>query len=126
MLDSRLREFATSKNFAAFTTIMPDGMPQTSVMWIDADEEFVLIATEASRQKARNVRANPKVSLVIWRAENPYEYVEVRGVVEGEVTREAALAQLDALSHRYTGQPYAIDGERIVLQIRPTRVRFNA
>ncbi|MGC8482011.1 MAG: pyridoxamine 5'-phosphate oxidase family protein [Acidimicrobiales bacterium] len=66
MLDSRLKEFATSKNFAAFTTIMPDGMPQTSVMWIDADEDYVLIATESSRQKAKNVRANPNVSIVIW------------------------------------------------------------
>ena len=57
-------------------------------MWVDADDEHVLINTEVHRAKYRNVQADPRVTVTIWDRESPYRYVEVRGRVTGEVRGE--------------------------------------
>src|ERR1700727_2845752 len=85
MLDDDVRALAREKNFAAFTTLFADGSPQTHIMWVDADEEYVYINTEQSRQKVRNVAGDPRVVVTIFDAADPYHYVEVRGVVVGVV-----------------------------------------
>ena len=56
MLDENIKSLAQAKNFAAFTTLLPGGQPMTHVMWVDADDEHILINTEVDRQKARNVK----------------------------------------------------------------------
>jgi PPOX class probable F420-dependent enzyme len=84
-LSPDLVAFATGTNFAALTTLFDDGHPQTQVMWIDADEDHLLINTEVHRQKYLNVQRDPRVTVLIWDAEDPYRYVEVRGRVVDEV-----------------------------------------
>lgn len=59
MLDDNVRELAQGANFATLTTLMADGQPHTSAMWIDADNEHLLINTETHRQKFRNVQQTP-------------------------------------------------------------------
>lgn len=127
MLDSKVIELAQGKNFAAFTTIFPSGYPQTSIMWIDADEEYILINTEVHRAKYKNVTSNPKVTVVIWEADNPYGYHEVRGDVVEVITGPTARAHIDRLARKYTGEDYTstIESERVLLKIRPNRVRFH-
>jgi len=58
-IDPELKQFASGKNFAALTTLMPDGQPQTQLMWVHADDDHVLINTEVERQKFRNVERDP-------------------------------------------------------------------
>lgn len=58
-IDADLKALAQGKNLAALTTILPSGHPQTQIMWVGADDEHVLINTEAGRQKFRNVEADP-------------------------------------------------------------------
>ena len=88
MLDPAIRDLARGKNFGAFTTLGPTGNPATHVMWVDADDDHVLINTELERQKTVNVMKDPRVAVMIWDAETPYKYVEVRGrvvdIVRGE------------------------------------------
>ena len=74
MLEEGVRRLAKGKNFAAFTTLLPDGQPMTHVMWVDCDDEHVLINTERHRQKAKNVRRDPRVTVTIWDQADPYRH----------------------------------------------------
>jgi PPOX class probable F420-dependent enzyme len=128
-MDETVAELVKGKNFAALTTIMKDGSPQTQVMWVDADDDFVLINTEVHRQKFKNVERDPRVTVMIWDAQNSYRYVEVRGIVEATQTGPVAREHIDTLSRRYAGRLYDdrnIRSERVLLKIRPRRfVHFN-
>ena len=86
MLDENIKSLAQAKNFAAFTTLLPGGQPMTHVMWVDADDEHILINTEVGRQKFLNVKRDPRVTVTVIDADNPYHYGEVRGTVVEEVT----------------------------------------
>jgi PPOX class probable F420-dependent enzyme len=78
-------ELARGQNFAALTTLLPSGHPQTQVMWVDANEQQLLVNTEVHRQKVRNVERDSRVTLMIWDKEDPYRFVEVRGEVVEKV-----------------------------------------
>jgi PPOX class probable F420-dependent enzyme len=116
-------ELARGNNFATITTLLPDGHPQTQVMWVDADDEHVLINTEVHRQKYRNVERDPKVTVTIWDRDDPYRFVEVRGEVVEKVRGQEARDHIDELSQKYRGGPYKtrIKSERVVLRISPLR-----
>ena len=69
--------------------------------------------------------ADPRVTITVWDAKNPYAYVEVRGRVVGEVRGQLARDHIDALSRRYTGHRYTADitSERVIMRIAPDRQR---
>jgi PPOX class probable F420-dependent enzyme len=127
MLDPAARALAQGKNFAALTTLLPSGQPSTQVMWLDADDEHILINTEVGRQKWTNVSNDPRVTVTIMDAANPYYYAEVRGRVVHTVTGPEARAHIDTLAQKYVGGPYAsqIGTERVILKIAAERVRFH-
>ena len=127
MLDQAAQELLKGKNFAALTTLLPSGQPSTQMMWVDADEEYVLINTETGRQKFKNIQHDPRVALAIAETGNPYRYVEIRGRVVGTITGAEAREHIDQLSEKYTGGPYTspIGTERVILQIEPERVRVR-
>jgi PPOX class probable F420-dependent enzyme len=116
-------EMARGRNFAAFTTLLPGGHPQTQVMWVDANEQHLLINTEVHRQKFRNVERDPRVTVTIWDKEDPYRFVEVRGEVVEKVKGQEAREHIDELSQKYRGKPYQtpIRSERVVFRIAPSR-----
>ena len=123
MIDDGVRRLASGRNFAALTTLLPSGQPQTHVMWVDCDDEHILINTEVHRRKFRNVEADPRVTVAIWDADNPYAFAEVRGRVVETVTGAPALASINALANKYTGADYRpeIESERVILKIAPNR-----
>jgi PPOX class probable F420-dependent enzyme len=126
MIDDNLKALAQGKNFAAFTTLLPGGQPMTHVMWVDADGEHVYINTEIGRQKFRNVEKDPRVTVTVIDAQNPYHYAEMRGRVVETIRGDQARRHIDALSEKYTGGPYnpdAIGTERVLLKIAPERQR---
>lgn len=86
----------------SFTTMMPDGMPQTTPVWCMWDGENVLINTAKGRQKDQNVRANPKVNIMALDPENPYRYLEIRGEVT-DITEEGGLENINQLAKLYLG-----------------------
>lgn len=126
-IDADLKTLATGANFAALTTLMPGGQPQTQLMWVHANDEHVLINTEVHRKKFKNVEADPRVTVTVFNKENPYQYVEARGRVVGTVGGDEARANIDDLSQKYMGAPYGnpIQSERVVLQIAVDKVHKN-
>ena len=91
---------------AALTTVMPDGAPQTSVVWCDFDGTHVRVNTMRGFRKEKNMRAEPKVTLLCFDPGEPLRFLEVRGTVVA-MTEEGAMAHLDGLSMRYVGaSPY--------------------
>ena len=125
MLDPVIRDLARGKNFGSISFHLPNGSISTHVMWVDADDEHVMINTEVHRTKYKAMETNPNVTLVVWETDNPYGYAEVRGNVTGEVRGPEARAHIDALSQKYTSTDYpgVIESERVILQITPTRQR---
>ena len=121
-LDPEVRAMAQDKNFATLSTLLPSGYPMTHVMWVDADDEHLLINTEVHRDKYKNVQRDPRVTVTVIDRENPYKYVEVRGKVVEEVRGQEARDDIDRLSEKYNGTKYdpsAIQSERVILKIRP-------
>lgn len=127
MLDSALKSLADGKNFATITTLLPDGQPTTHVMWVGSDDSHILVNTEVERKKYKNILRDPRVSVTIIDAENPYHYAEVRGRVVDKVVGEKAKAQLEEMSRLYTGGPYQmpITSDRVLLYISPDHVRVQ-
>lgn len=125
MLDTDIRDMAKAKNFAALTVIPAGGHPMTHMMWVDADDDHVLINTELGRAKAAAMDKDPRVTVTIIDADNPYHYAEVRGRVVGTTTGQEAADHINALSQKYTGAPYAFGptDARIIYRIEPQRQR---
>ena len=114
------------RSFAHLTTLGPDGSPQTTPNWVDADDEGrVLINTAEGRAKPWNVRRDPRVSLSVVDADDPYRALMVRGRVE-EITNEGAEDHIDAMQRKYHGtEPYPNHDPahpRVLLKIRPERI----
>ncbi len=75
------RDLFQKKAFGAFTTLMSDGSPQTTPVWVDWQDGEIWVNSALGRQKDRNVRRDPRVAVAVMDPENPYRYVEVRGRV---------------------------------------------
>ena len=126
MLDPSIKSFITdTKNFGSISFHLSNGDIGTHVMWVDADDEYVLINTEVHRAKFKAVEKSPKVTVVVWDSANAYNYVEVRGEVVDTVRGQEARDHIDFLSQKYNGSDYpnTIESERVILKIRPDRQR---
>lgn len=124
-MDERLSELARRPNFAVLTTLFPDGQPQSQIVWIDADDEGLIVNTVSGRQKHRNVQHDPRVSVTIWDRHNPYVFAEVRGRVTSVQGGADALGHIEVLSQRFLGRSHHTSGapqNRIMLRITPERV----
>jgi PPOX class probable F420-dependent enzyme len=117
---------------AALSTIMADGYPQTSVVWCDFDGEYLRVNTMRGFAKERNMRRNPRVTLLCYDPRQPLRYLEVRGIVI-EMTEDGAADHLDELASKYAGRPIRYFGDAIparfaeaeipiLCRIRPTHV----
>lgn len=117
------------------STMMPGGQPQSSIVWVDYDGTCVLINTTLERQKGRNMRANPKVTLLVIDPQDGSRWIEVRGKVV-EIRRAGAEAHADKLTQRYTGKQrfygdvYPIEQKqketRVIVKIEPIKVSLDA
>ena len=116
------------------TTMMPDGQPQSSLVWVDYDGEYVCVNTTLERQKGKNMAKNPKVSLLVVDPEDTGRYIEIRGEVE--LIREDVIAHLDRVTRKYTSHPqfygyvYRLEQRtretRIICRIHPSKVTLDA
>ena len=121
-LEPAVRELADGPNFAAFTVNLPSGRAMTHVVWVGAEDDELLVNTEVHRTKFKATEADPRVTLAIWDAKNPYHFAEVRGRVVRTTVGPEARAHIDALSQKYLGKDYDagnITSERVILHIEP-------
>ena len=117
-------ELFNKKAFASLGTLMPDGRPQVTPVWVDYDGTHVLVNSAKGRVKDRNMKRDPRVSLAIIDPDNPYHYLGVRGKV-AEITEEGADQHIDKMAKKYLGQdkyPFRQPGEvRVLYKIVPEK-----
>lgn len=110
------------KAFANLATLMPDGRPQVTPVWCDFDGTHVIVNSARGRQKDRNMKRDPRVSLSLLDPDNPYRYLEIRGVVE-EITEQGASEHIDKMAFKYLNlekYPYRTENEvRVLYRIKP-------
>ena len=108
--------------FAHLATIRPDGSPQSSVMWFAWDGDKIRMTHTKTRQKFRNLADDPRLALSITDPDDPYRFLEVRGVLESIEDDEAGAPFYQSLQKRY-GMTYPIkDADvRVILTIRPEK-----
>ena len=114
-------ELARGANYAAVASLLADGRPQNQITWIDTDGEHLLVNTPARTQKARNARRDPRITIVIWKADNPFQYFEVRGRVTEIRDADAAAAHIHTVSRKYFGGDYPRPDDRAILVITADR-----
>src|SRR5690242_14374061 len=123
-IPEKFRDLFTKRAFASLGTLMSDGSPQVTPVWVDLEGDLVVVNTARGRQKDKNMRRDPRVALAIIDPENPYRYLEIRGRV-AEITEEGADAHIDKMAKKYLGAdkyPYRQSGEvRVMFKIRPER-----
>ncbi len=124
-LPEAVRKLIAEPNFASLATLMPDGAPQVTPMWLDTDGEYLYVNTAEGRQKPRNLGQDPRVAIAVTDRNNPYRHAVVRGRVVS-VTREGADEHIDKLAKKYLGQdryPFRQPGEqRVIVKILPEHV----
>jgi PPOX class probable F420-dependent enzyme len=124
-LSDSVKQLFLEPNFAHLATIMPDGSPQVTPVWVEMEGDRVVVNTAEGRIKPRNVRRDPRVAISIVRQENPYQAVYIRGRVV-ELRHEGADESIDRLAKKYIGQdryPWRQPGEeRLMLVIEPERI----
>jgi PPOX class probable F420-dependent enzyme len=130
MLSERAVELLDGVNFGVFTTLREkDGFPTTQVMWVGREDDHVLSNTELHRRKYANAQADPRCVVTVWKSDNPYSYVEIRGEVVETIGGQRARDHIDELSRKYrSGRDYdpdAITSERVILKIRPVAVHVR-
>ncbi len=116
------------KNFAAFVTLLGNGSPHVAPIWIDHDEDTILVNTAMGRLKEKNVRKDPRVALSIYDNENPYHMVAIRGKVT-EITTNDAEEHVDKLAKRYLGMDKyprrSPDEKRILIKIHAEKIHHQ-
>jgi PPOX class probable F420-dependent enzyme len=124
-LDDDTVRLAKAPTLATVVTLMPDGQPQALLTWIDTDGENILVNTEPHRQRSRNIRRDPRVTVLLHSSDDPWDWSEVRGRVVSTITGKQARDHIDELSRKYVGRDYANpigpDG-RIIYVIQPDKV----
>ena len=124
-IEGRAEELLKAKNFCHVATLRADGSVHGVPVWVDVQEGRPVLNSAEGRAWVRNVERDPRVTLTVVNAENPYEYVEVRGRV-AERTHEGADAHIDAMAKKYMGvdeYPMRQPGEqRVIIRVEPEHV----
>ncbi len=123
-LNEQIIRLIEGKNFAHLATVMVDGSPQVSPVWIDREGDMILVNTAKGRVKQRNVTRDPRVGISIYDQTNPYSRALIRGRVVAQIA-QGAKEHIDKLAKKYTGAE-KFDGqpgdERLILKIEPVAV----
>ena len=112
-----------TKAYAFLATLMADGSPQLTPLWFNAQGDFILINSAKGRIKDRNMRARPRVALLITDPKDPfYRYVQIRGRIV-EITEEGALKHINSLSLKYRQKPWTpVEGQiRVIYKVLPEK-----
>ncbi len=120
------RDILENPNFAHIATLMADGSPQVTPVWIDVDGDEIVFNTAVDRLKDRNLARDGRVALSVHDQANPYRYIQVRGTVTARTT-DGADAHIDRMAKKYMNldsYPYRNAAEtRVIYRITPDRVQ---
>ena len=124
-LPPRAVKLIEGKNFGFLASLMRDGSPHVTPLWVDHEGDMVLVNTSMGQTTQRNIKRDPRVSIVIVDHENPYDRVIILGRVKAQ-SQEGAEEHIDELAKKYTGankyQRSSPTEKRIIIKIEPTRI----
>jgi PPOX class probable F420-dependent enzyme len=124
-LTPALVQLLEEASYGQLATLMPDGAPHLTQVWLDTDGTHILVNTVASHRKAKNARRDARVAINVHDPARPYRIANVRGRVV-EVTAAGADAHIDALAKKYLRvdqYPFRQPGQqRIILKIQPETI----
>lgn len=133
-IPNEFQDLLTEPVVVSLVTVMPDGTPQATPVWVDYDGEHVIINTARGRQKDRNMQQDAKVTVLAIDPKNPYRWMEVRGKVE-EATEQGALDVINRLAKKYAGTDQYYGGvmpaeqakqeTRVTYKIKPVHVNTS-
>jgi PPOX class probable F420-dependent enzyme len=125
-LSTEAKQLIDRPNFAHLATVMPDGSPSATPVWIGREGELLVICTSAESLKGKNAKRDPRVALSIVDFSNPYEELQIRGRVI-ERRPDPDLKMLDSISHKYIGKPFPMRGpeNRVALIVEVEKARYT-
>lgn len=124
-IPDKVLELIKKRSFAHLATLMPDGSPQVTPVWVDYDGDYVLVNSARGRQKDRNLMRDGRIAMSLLDPEDPYSYIQIRGKVV-EITETGADEHIDLMAKKYLGKdkyPYRKPGEvRVLYKIDPEKI----
>ena len=123
VLDDRVKGLLDGRPFAVLATLNPDGTPQTSVIWVARDGDVLIFTTHDQRRKARNLIRDPRASVTVFAADDPYRTADIRGLVE--LVDDPGRRLSVELTRRYLGQdppPDPPGSHRLIGRLTPEHV----
>jgi PPOX class probable F420-dependent enzyme len=127
-LSENAKELLQRPIHAWITTLRPDGTPHNTVVWVDVEDDEVIVNTAIGRAKERHLRRDPRTAVSVLDPDDPFHYVSVSGTARLET--ESADSVIDRLAEKYLGvdvYPYRQPGERrITVRITPEEIIYSA
>lgn len=125
-LKPEVRDLLSRANFGHLATLMPDGSPNVTPVWIDLDGDHILIGSSEGTLKVKNLHRDPRLALSVVDFANPYEEVQIRGRVI-EFRDDSDFKAVDATSRKYTGKPFPWRNPegRVALVIEVEKARYT-
>jgi PPOX class probable F420-dependent enzyme len=124
-IPDRIRDILSKRSFAHLATLMADGSPQVSPVWLDFDGDQIIINTAQGRVKDKNMQRDPRVALSVTDPDNPYRALMIRGRIV-DITTEGADEHIDRMAKKYLDKdkyPFRASGEvRVIYRIEPDQV----
>ena len=127
VLADDVQQFLSEPHLAVFVTLMKDGSPQATPVWVHHDGDHVLINTVKGHLKERNLQRDRRVTVCVVDRGVAGRYLQVRGRVAALIEDEEAFQHINELSQKYSGRPYPLrDGEqRVKVVIEPEHVSYQ-
>ncbi len=110
-------------------TVMADGTPQITPVWVDSDGHDLRFNTARGRVKTNNLERDPNVAVLVIDEDDPYRWVSIRGTAE--LIDDGADEHIDALATKYTGadsfKGRAPGQQRVMVKVTSTHrpVRYH-
>jgi PPOX class probable F420-dependent enzyme len=123
-LSPEVRDLLSARNMAHVATLMPDGAPHVSPVWIAVEGDRLAIFSARETLKVKNLRRDGRVAVSVCDERNPYRAAVIRGRVAEEIEGDEAVAIVDRMSRRYVGSDFPVR-TAIVSFIEPERVRLQ-
>jgi PPOX class probable F420-dependent enzyme len=124
-LNQKAVRLIEGKNFAYLATLLPDGSPHVTPVWVDHEGDMVLVNTAMGRVKQKNAAKDPRVSIAVADQNNMYDRVVIQGRVIAQ-TQEGAEAHIDKMANKYTGakkyERSSPTEKRVIIKTEPIRI----
>ena len=126
-MTEQVSKILSDKNFAFLGTLMKDGRPHVTPVWVDLDNDHILINTAEGRIKHKNLTRDPRVSISLIDKNNPYSMVTIQGTVVDQI-KEGADDHIDKLARKYLKAEkypgHSPSVRRIIIKIKPDRIFY--